>query len=57
MTIVNDENYARLARELADMLMHWARDRHSDDKKEIARLQSELCQLRREELRSEPEPH
>lgn len=44
-----DDRYAALARDLADALILFARDRRDDDKKQIAALQHRLCQLRREE--------
>lgn len=43
-------NYNMIARTLADTLTAYARDRHPDDQKEIARLQTELCRMRREEI-------
>ena len=48
-----EQRYAALARDLADVLMLWARNRHTDDQKEIGRLQSELCRLRRIELKAQ----
>lgn len=46
-----NDKYASLARDLADVLMVYARERRDEDKKNIARLQSDLCRLRRQELR------
>ena len=46
-----DEQYASLARDLADILMVYARERRDDDKKHVAQLQTSLCKLRRAELR------
>ena len=43
-------DYAPTARNLANTLMAFARDRREDDKKLIAQLHTELCKLRREEL-------
>ena len=48
------EKYSGLARNLADTLMRWARERHADDQKQIAQLQTELCKLRRDELTPPP---
>jgi hypothetical protein len=50
-----DTAYAQLARDLADTLMTFARERHDDQKKAIAVLHTELCEMRRIE-RLEP-PH
>ncbi len=55
MTKPTDEQYASLARDLADTLMLWARNRHTDDQKQIGALQTELCKLRRQEIRLENE--
>jgi hypothetical protein len=46
----DDIVYAQLARDLADTLRMFARERRDDLKKEIARLQTELCATRRLEL-------
>jgi len=58
---MNDSDYAVLARDLADALMAYARDRRDDDKKRVAQLQTELCMFRRAEIadaRDAPdEPH
>ena len=43
------------ARNLADALIRWARERRDDDKREVAWLQHELCQARRKELAAVPE--
>jgi hypothetical protein len=53
-TTTIDESYLALARDLADALMRFARNRHTDDQKEIGALQHTLCQLRREELAPPP---
>jgi hypothetical protein len=50
----DDIVYAQLARDLADTLRLFARERRDDLKKEIARLQTELCATRRLEL-AEPQ--
>lgn len=42
---------AAIARNLADALAHFARERRSEDQKEIARLHTELCNARRAELK------
>jgi hypothetical protein len=52
--VYGDAVYAQLARDLADALRAFARERRDELKKEIARLQTELCTLRREELREPP---
>jgi len=49
-----DARMAGLARELADALSRYARERRSDDQKEVARLQTELCAARRIELDPPP---
>jgi hypothetical protein len=49
----DDIAYAQLARLLADALRTFARERHDDSKKEIARLQTQLCETRRMELLAE----
>jgi hypothetical protein len=52
----DDIVYARLARDLADTLRAYARERRDDLKKEIARLQTELCATRRLELEADENP-
>jgi hypothetical protein len=47
---MSDDQFAMTARTLADVLIRFARDRHDDDKKAIAVLQTELCRLRRDEI-------
>lgn len=44
-----DGTYAGMAREMADALMRFARERRDEDKKQIAWMQYELCALRRKE--------
>lgn len=56
MTTADDIVYAQLARDLADMLRAFARSRSDDLKKEIARLQTELCETRRLELEHDDHP-
>jgi hypothetical protein len=51
-----DTAMAKIARDLADALMRFARDRHVDDKKDIATLQTVLCHQRKKELAAAPEP-
>jgi hypothetical protein len=53
---VTDDKYASLARELADCLMKFARDRSSDDRKQIGAIQTELCKLRRSEIAEQDTP-
>jgi hypothetical protein len=48
--------YIQLARDLADTLRSFARERRDDLKKEIARLQTELCTTRRLELADQEQP-
>jgi hypothetical protein len=55
--IVDEAVYLQLARDLADTLRAFARERRDDLKKEIARLQTELCRLRREELFDQEQPN
>jgi hypothetical protein len=43
------------ARQLADTLSRFARDRREDDRKEIARLHTQLCHLRRKEKAPPPD--
>lgn len=47
----NDAVMAGIARDLADVLARYARERRSEDQKEIARLHTELCNARRAELK------
>ncbi|MBO0715753.1 MAG: hypothetical protein J2P55_00250 [Rhizobiales bacterium] len=54
MTKPTDASYAGIGRDLADTLMRWARDRRTDDQKQVGALQHQLCQMRRAEL-SEPD--
>jgi hypothetical protein len=56
VTIVNDDRYALVARDLADALIRYARSRRYEDQKDVAHAQFALCQLRREELQDEPAP-
>jgi hypothetical protein len=49
----DDIAYAQLARLLADALRTFARERRDDSKKEIADLQTRLCETRRMELLAE----
>jgi hypothetical protein len=44
-----------IARDLADALINFARDRRPDDQKEIARLHTELCKARWTELQPSQE--
>jgi len=55
MTTPTDAQYAGLGRELADALIRFARDRRTEDQKDIGWLQHELCRLRREELAEQTE--
>lgn len=48
-------DYTSVARNLADTLIRFARDRRDEDRKEIGRLHYELCQLRRRDLEPPPE--
>lgn len=43
-------DYNMIARTLADTLIAYARDRRPEDKKQIAQLQTELCELRWKEI-------
>jgi hypothetical protein len=52
-TMLSDDVMARLARDLADALRRYARERRSDDRQQIARLQTELCATRRQELKAQ----
>ena len=45
-----EASYANLARALADALREYARNRRFEDQKEIARLQTGLCNIRRDEM-------
>lgn len=51
---MNDEQWARAGRALADALMKFAHERGDAEKKVVAALQTEICQERREELRPPP---
>jgi len=51
---MDDAQWARLARALADALMTFARDRGDAAKKHVAELQTELCRERRAELDQPP---
>jgi hypothetical protein len=56
---MNDDQWAQLARDLADALMRLARERGDTEKKLVAALHTEMCRERRAELErppSEPEP-
>jgi hypothetical protein len=57
MTTTTDADYTQLARNLAEALMRYARDRRTEDQKEIGVLQHQLCQMRRIELTPEPPPN
>lgn len=50
MTKPTDADYVRVGRNLAEALMRYARERRSDDHKEVGALQHTLCQMRRAEL-------
>jgi hypothetical protein len=41
--MIDDNKIAGIGRSLASALSRFARDRRDEDRKEIARLQSELC--------------
>ena len=45
-----EADYINVARALADALRAYARERRSEDQKDIARLQTELCTIRRDEI-------
>jgi hypothetical protein len=47
---MSDDFMAGLARELADALRRYARERHPEDQQEVARLQTSLCTARRAKL-------
>jgi hypothetical protein len=53
----DDIVYAQLARDLADTLRLFARERRDDLRKEIARLQTELCATRGLELADQERPN
>jgi hypothetical protein len=44
------ESLANVARDLADALQHYARERHAEDRTRVAELQTQLCATRRVEL-------
>ena len=46
----SDAQIAAIGRPLADALNRFAREHRDDDKKEIARLHTELCRAYREEM-------
>ena len=46
-------NLDQIARALADALLDYAYTRKDDDKKRVAQLQYELCQLRKAELKQQ----
>lgn len=48
---MSDATMAKVARDLAEMLILYAHDRRDDDKKEIASLHRQLCIAYRDELR------
>ena len=47
--LIPDSHWATMGRSLADALRSYAKERRDDDKKEVARLQTELCSARRAE--------
>jgi len=50
----NDSYFAGIARELAQALIRFARERRDDDKKAIAALHTSLCAAYREEMEAVP---
>lgn len=50
---MSDQEIAYIGRQLAVTLRAYARERRDDFRKEIARLQTELCQKVRDELPEE----
>ena len=49
-----DHRMAALARNLADALARYARERHPDDQREVARIHTEICAERRKEFNALP---
>lgn len=53
---MNDEQWARAGRALADALIKLAHERGDTEKKRVAELQTEVCRERRAELSEPPAP-
>jgi hypothetical protein len=50
---MSDEAIALIARQLADALRVFARERRPEDQQQIRQLQTELCAMRRQELKAQ----
>jgi hypothetical protein len=50
---MSDDAMVRIARELADALRRYARERRTEDQQQVRQLQTELCAIRRQELEAQ----
>ena len=51
--MASDKDWTELARQMAHVLLRFARERRDEDRKMIAQLQTEMCKQLRDEIKAE----